>query len=231
MRFLRRLAFAAVLVAGALFLASYVVKRTVQSWGSRAVGAPVSIASFRPTFPDAGLTLRGVEIRNPPGFLDEPAISIQRLVIDVDLGSLFGDVITVDEIAAERVEVHFSRADGRTNLDAIEHNITAELRTRGLVAKPRVIITRLAASGGRATASALVGRVTVPLEDIEYRDIGRKENGLPPPALTAEFFDLMEPSLGKALAHTDYGGLFGKGAKGVGRGVKKAVRKLKGLFK
>lgn len=210
----------------ASFAADGVARSVVETWGSEAAGAPVHLGSADVSLLQPQLVLHGLVVENPPGFGAEPALSVRRLAIGVDPGTLTGDVVTVTEVTADGVELCYSRSGGESNLDAIESRILAFLEKRKLGSGPRLLLDRLVARDAKATAPVVLGRASVPLQGLEYRDIGRREGGLTPPAMVAALFDLMEPSLASALAHTDYGALFRSGA----RGVEGAARKLKELF-
>lgn len=205
----------------------FAAERALEGWASEAAGAEVRIDVADVSLLRPQLALAGVVVENPPGFEGGPALTVERLSVAVDLGSLASPALTVRELAADGFELRYSRAGDLGNLEAIESNVIAFLERRGLASEPRVVLEELRARRGQATAPVLVGRATVPLEDLAFRDIGGPDGGLPPPDLVAALFDLMEPSLTSALAHTDYGGLFGKAR----RGVAGAARKLKGLFR
>lgn len=205
------------------------IRHGLASWGSQAVGAPVRIASARWS-PLAGrLELEGIEIANPPGFPDEPALAIGRL--SLTWSSLLTPAVQVESVLAEDAHLRYSRSGDRSNLDALEAHLVTALR-EGWSERPRIVIGSLLARRWQATAAApVVGQVTVPLADIEYVGIGEAEGGLPPPALAETLFDLLEPDLAKALAHTDYRKASKGAARAVGRGAKKALGKVKGLWK
>jgi hypothetical protein len=225
----RRLVAAAGLL-GLLVFAAFAVdgaaRYAVQSWGSAAAGSPVRVESTDVSLFEPQLVLHGLVVANPPRFGDEPAFSVRRLAIGLDLGSLGSDLVTITDVAAEGLEIRYSRSGDEANLDVIEANLGAFLEEKGLGSRPHMRIAHLEARHATATAPVLAGNASVPLEDVEYRDLGDSEGGLPPPALVGAVFDLMEPSLANALAHTDYGGLLRKGARGIGS----AAQKLKGLF-
>jgi len=217
-------------LVGALIVAALaadgLARYAVQSWGTDATGGPVRVDSADVSPFEPQVVLNGLVVANPPHFEAEPALSVRRLEIGLDLRSLTDNVVTVTSVMAEGLEVRCSRSGDEANLDVIEANLVAFLEKRGLGSGPRIAIGRLEAREATATAPVLIGRATVPLEGLEYRDLGVAEGGLPPPALASTLFDLMEPSLANAFAHTDYDGLLRKGAHGIGD----AARKLKGLF-
>jgi hypothetical protein len=226
----RRSLLAVASLVAVLLIAAFAVdgatRYAVQSWGTEATGGLVRVESAEVSLFEPQLVLHGLVVANPPHFEEEPALSVRRLSIGLDFGSVVSDVVTVTSLAAESLEIRYSRAGDEANLDVIEAHLVAFLEEKGLGSRPRIAIARLEAREATATAPVLVGRASVPLEDLEYDDLGVPEGGLPPPALVAAVFDLMEPSLANALAHTDYGGLLRKGAHGIGG----AARKLKGIF-
>jgi len=214
------------LVAIASLAVDALARSAIQVWGSEAAGAPVRVDSVDVTLLRPGLVLEGLVVGNPAGFSGDTSFAVGRLAIALGPLSVRGDGLVIRSVEADGLELRYGRSDAGSNFDAIESNLLAFLERRGLGSRPRMRIERLTARDAKATAPAVLGRASVPLRGLEFRDVGGRDAGVPPPRLVAALFDLMEPSLASALAHTDYGGLLRRGA----RGVKDAARKLKGLF-
>jgi len=187
-----------------------------------ALDVPVRVGSGAPGWPPLTLVFRRLVVPNPPGFRDEPALSVGRVSVRLTARGLSGDPLVIEEIRVSDATVRIDAKGGRTNLRALHDRATG---AAGGASGRRVVIRHVRVSGARATASAPgIGgpRFTVPIRDFELHDVGGRDG-----ATSAELADvllkLVEPSAGNALRHADP-----IGAAGAAAG--KAAEAIKRLF-
>ncbi len=176
-----------------LFWLGPTVKKTAETIGPKAIGAPLTIEKLS-IFPLRGtVQLRGLFVGNPEGFSTESAVELQQFKVDVSIGSLLTDTIIVREILIEKPVFTYERKLKTDNIAAIQNNIAAFTAKEEEAApaeepteekkpsdKPskKVIIERLVVKDGlvKAKISALP-TAPIPIPDIEKTDIGKKEGG------------------------------------------------------
>lgn len=199
----------------------------VERGGHAALGVRVKVARASVSLLSGELGLEGLEIANPPGFSQRPVLSVGRLRVSVSRRALGQDPLTVDAIEASGVLVQVEAAGGLTNLEALRRNAQAFAASQQGPDPRRVLVRLLRVRGSRASAELPVPgrpRATVPLKDLELRDVGREHGGLTPSQVVQLVARLMEPGARNALRSTDLRRLGGQGAQATGR-------KLRGLFR
>ena len=232
----RRLLTGLAVTAGALlalWLAlDLVLAAVVRREGSRVLGAPVtlSLALVRPLAGQA--QLRSLTVAQPLGFGEGAALSLERLTVRMAPRAAWRDPLVIDEVLVQGAFVRVELRDKRTNLQALHAHALAALATPPGAKSQRVVIRRLRVLGARASAPAPVPgrpRVTVPVKDLELRDVGG-ERGVTGAQLADLIARLMEPGLGNALRNASLGRILGDGAGAGGDKAKSGWQKIKGLF-
>ena len=155
----------------------------------------------------------------------------------VDLKSLRGDLVVVREIVVDGPEITFEGSLSGSNLSRIQKNVESFIPAspKGKEEKPRkemkVEIGLFKVTNGKVNLSltALGGRsMTVPLPDIELRDIGRKSGGATVGEAAKEMFGAVTNGAIKAAAGA--GNLLKGGAEKLETAGKSAAGMVKGLF-
>ncbi|MCX5797501.1 MAG: hypothetical protein NTY77_18575 [Elusimicrobia bacterium] len=151
-----------------------IVKAAVETWGPKATRTEVRLASVSLSPFSGSGRIKGLFIGNPAGFKTPGAFRMDSVRLTVDLKSLRGDHVKVKEIVVESPEVTFEGSLSGSNLSRIQKNV--ESFAPGL----KVEIGLFKVTDGKVNLSltALGSKsLTVPLSDIELRDIGRKSGG------------------------------------------------------
>ncbi len=133
-----------------------------------------------------------------------------------------------DEVLIQGALVRVDLRDKRTNLQALHEHALAALAPAPGARSRRVLVRRLRILGARASAPAPVPgqpRLTVPVRDLELRDLGG-ENGVTGSQLADLVARLLEPGLANALRSADLGRILGGGADKARSGW----QKIKGVF-
>ena len=197
-----------VVVVGALAIVAYrsggsLLARAIESYGSRALGAPVAVDGVELLATEGRITLRGVRVQNPPGFSAEEAFGFDEVTVQVDPSTLLGDLVIVREILVRapraRLEV---LASGDSNVDRLRANagragasggsadapsVAAEAGADDASADVRVRVDRVRVQDGRMVADLTAfgeDERTVNLPPLEIPKIGGAE-GVRPDQLAA----------------------------------------------
>jgi len=144
------------------------VRAALENYGSAVTETRVSVASVALHLREGKGTVKGIVVANPDGFSGDDAFRLGGLEVDLDVMSLAGDPIVIEEIrvAGPRIVVEPLR-DGRVNLDVLGENAKAyrtasnpegegssrRIRIQTLVFEEGEIVVDLEALGkGRTTA-------------------------------------------------------------------------------
>ena len=226
------------LAAGVALWAYYsldlIVKVALERYGPDVLGVPVKVGDVRISAKSGEGTLRNLEIGTPAGFSGQRAARFGEIRVALDPATVTDRVVVIREIAIESPIITLERGRQGSNLDAIQKQITAYVRSSAQKDAPasggsqprRFIVERLAIRGAKVTMTnaALKGQgITFDLPDMQMRDIGKLQNGLRA-SQVAELVarELIGKIAQRVLTNID---LLRKG------GVEGAVDALKGLFK
>ena len=184
-----------------------IVKITVETLGPQMTQTEVRLKSVSLSpFSESG-RIRGLFIGNPAGFKTPSAFQLHSVRMFVDINSLRADRVVVREIVVDGPEVTLEGSLSGSNLSRIQENV----ESFGL-ALPKVEIGIFKVTNGKLNLSltALGGKsLSVPLPDIELRDIGRKSGGATAGEAAKEMFGAVTGAALKAAAGM-VKGLFGK---------------------
>jgi len=230
-RFLLVVGLLVVIAAGALFWFLRFsldgrVKAAIEEYGAAMTLSPVRVQGVHIDLRGGRGTIRGITVANPQGFPSGTAVSLREIEIAIDVASLRGSPLVVNEIRVgePRVDVVLT-ADGKMNVDALRRNVggypdrveAAERRAAQEKGEPparreapgtapaeetRVRVGELVISEGaiRLDASAL-GRdpEELKLGSVELRDLGG-ERGATPEQLGRRVADALIGRTARAVA-------------------------------
>lgn len=113
--------------AGVFLLASRIdsiVKGALERHGSELTGTPVSVAEVSISIKEGRGTIRGITVDNPDGFKGRKAFALGEITLRIDLATLMGDPLVIEEIRIEEPAVALEvLGDGRTNFDLLMENV------------------------------------------------------------------------------------------------------------
>lgn len=188
------------LVAGGAWLVFHyvdvIVKVALEHYGPDVLGVKVKVGEVRISPRDGRGAIRGLELGNPPGFGAPRLARFGEIRVALDPATLTGRVVRIHELAIESPQVTYEKGSKATNLEVVNRNIEAYLRTAGEKErqgrsgrgaqrpredKRRFVIDRLRIRNGRVlmTNPALRGQgLQFDLPAVELRDVGKREGGL-----------------------------------------------------
>ncbi|VGO21056.1 DUF748 domain-containing protein [Pontiella sulfatireligans] len=225
-----------VVVCLVLFWLGPAVKKTVETVGPKAIGAPLTIEKLTINPLGGIVVLEGLFVGNPEGFTAKSAVELKKFKVAVSLLSLRTDTIVIKEIVIDGPEFTYERKKKTDNISAIQKNIEAFAGKEGsgggekpssekkpTEKKPakKVVIEKLVLRNGIVKAK-IAGIPTPPLAlpDIEKTDIG-KDSGTTWTGVAAEVSATIYEAITSAVANIGVDG----GA------VSETINTIKGIFK
>ncbi len=197
----------AVLILGAVFFVGSnldsLIKVAVEKYGTAATKAETTLQSVKLCLSEGAGGLYGFKLGNPEGFSSESAIKIGEASIKVDPKSIMGTgPIIIHEIVIAAPEITYEvTADGKTNLQTIQKNVSAfsgqidtgDKKSGGEAAKKeepqrKIVIEKFIVKDGKIKLNhaLLKGKdvAAVKLPDMNITSIGR--DGGASPAVVAK---------------------------------------------
>ncbi len=220
------------------------VKRGIETYGSRMAGAPVRVGSVEISLSSGRGTLRELRVGNPEGFSDGDALRLAEITLDIQPSSLTREPLVIEEVKILAPEVNAEvSASGSTNIDVLRRNISAYSGTTSDVGSatgespeagddiplPRLRIDELTFADGKLAAdtTAVGGDVrALELPALRLSGLGG-ENGQPTDVIAKSVLDSYTRSIASAVAKSltagraeklideNLGGELGEAAKGL----------------
>jgi hypothetical protein len=222
--------------AGIAYLkAGAIVKRGIESYGPRMLGAPVSVGLVTLSPFSGKATLRDLKIGNPEGFKSPSAIEVGDVSVEVDLKSLRSRKLIIDAIVVDDPRITVETGKGGTNLQALQRNLAKyapanpkeEKTTEGR--KVEIGVFRLRGAKATAVLSQLKDKsYALSLPAIELRDIGSKSGGATAAEATRQVLSAITSASIQAAGGPK--ALLEKGLKSLGDDGSEAVERVRGLI-
>lgn len=204
------------------------IKDAIAHYGSTMTQAKVSVEAVKIEPASGKGTISNLMIGNPPGFKTAHALKVGQIEVDIDVTSVAKDVVLIRRIAINAPDVIYEKGDAMTNFDAIQKNIASYLSPADAKKDgKKLIVEQLTIRDAKAHASAafMNGKtVSLPLPDINLKDIGKARGGITPGELGQEVASALKAKLTAAFS-------FDRLMKSTGEALDKAGTAVKGLFK
>jgi len=187
-----------VLMVVAMLLIDGIARAGIEAGASYALGVKTTLASAHVGLLSGQFTLGGLRVENPPTCRTDHFLTLSRGELDVSLGSLLRDTLTVPLLELDGFDVNLERGgDGRSNYSVILDNLSktesddgggAPKEEKGPAARPpkggrKLIIREIRLKDIRATVTlfSLGGSpqsVPVRLPELRLKDVGTDGNGV-----------------------------------------------------
>lgn len=186
------LAFAVLAGAGIYYLLSNLddfVLGVIEDTGSELTGTAVTLDSVEIDLPGGRATLRGLVIDNPEGYDSDYAFSLATVRVDLDPGSLVGDVVLLEEVTVDGARLIAEQKGTANNLSDILRNVNAassdaEKQPEGEPVNKRLALSRFAFTDTQATLRIQgYGEESLRIPDVVRQGIGDPGSGLAPAEL------------------------------------------------
>lgn len=237
--------FVGVLAFG-LFSLNPLVKKGVEHFGPKFLGAEVRLAESDLSILGGEGQLKGLFVGNPPGYKAESAIRADAIRMKMDMSTLTDSVVVIDAIVIESPQITYELAAKRSNLQTLVDTATraaggdtsggggaagstdAENEGRSVIIRNLIIRNGMVNMG----TSALGGNVaSVRLGDIHLRDIGAEGKTSMAEAVQEVLQVLNRSVLGVVTTlPSSLESTLKKGADAVNGTLKSVGESIKGLF-
>jgi len=170
------------------------VKNTIENVGTELTGTRVQLSGVEINLGNGSATLRGLEIDNPPGYTSDYAFELDRVTVAIDLSSLSGSVIVLNEVTVEGARLNAEQKAASSNLSDILRQVHANAKTAEQApveeetpSEPSEImfaVKKFVVAGTQATVLTEVQEpITAKIPDLRRNNIGSPEAGLTPAQL------------------------------------------------
>jgi hypothetical protein len=239
------LLYSGVVVAG-LMVAAYVflqfflgsiVKAGVNERGPRLTQTKVELRTANLSPLTGRGTLWGLVVGNPKGWSDRDAFSIGTIHVELAPLSIFGDHIVVHEIIIDSPRFNYETSFLSNNIGDLLKNIQEATHTGGKDSSApdpnghavKLEVKRLVLRNGTVTVGFGPTAVTMPMPEVELRDIGIGEGGVTPGQLALAVMRSVTPSVISVTTHAVLKIVPTLGA-AAGETAKKTGEVIKGIF-
>ena len=192
-----------------------ILKGAIESIGSDLLGVPVTISAVEIDLKSGSGQISGFTIANPPGYTAKNAFQMNKIRLEIDIGSLGKQPIVISELNIQNPKVELeAREDGSSNLQTLLNNIeknSAQADKKAAEQQPetegvkkgeplRISFNKLSISG--VTVNAIVpsqepDQVVIP--DIVMENVGGASGLTPAEVGSLIIGDIIGQSLKSAL--------------------------------
>ena len=163
-----------------VFYLDSIVKSGIEVVGSEVLGASVTVNSVSISPLNGSGSIRGLTVGNPAGFNSEHAIQLEELSLNLNISSLFSDVIEIESIRVVQPEITYETRIITDNIRALIANISAGSATGESAAEPAatskgLIIRDLQLLEPQINLVAAIVTAPIALPDIQMTDIGAED--------------------------------------------------------
>ncbi|PIW30231.1 MAG: hypothetical protein COW30_02895 [Rhodospirillales bacterium CG15_BIG_FIL_POST_REV_8_21_14_020_66_15] len=179
------------------------IKTAVESIGSDATQAKVTLKAVDIDMFQGTGGMRGLVVGNPKGFKTPSAFELGNISLVLDKNSIGKNPIVIKSITITGPVVTYEKSGGTSNVDAIKANVDAYAKkfggTGGAAKKEpssaeeqKLVIEKLTVTGGKARLNAgVLGDKTLDasLPDLTLTDIGKDSGGSSPAQVAKAVID------------------------------------------
>ncbi len=108
-----------VLIVGFSLFGAGMIKTTVEKVASSTLGVPVTIKSINLSIMRGQVEIKGLVVKNPPGYANETLLELGDGVITLDIGSLMRDTIKIQLIKLDDTKLTIEQKGLTNNLNEI----------------------------------------------------------------------------------------------------------------
>jgi uncharacterized protein involved in outer membrane biogenesis len=236
-----------IVIIGGILAVSFsidsIIKKGVETVGSEATGATVTLRDVNISLLSGKGKIRGIFVGNPEGFKTESAFKLNEVRVALDVKSVFSDRIIVNEIFIDSPDITYEKGDRGDNIRTILNNIksfqgepksaAAEKQEKSAERETKIQIDKFDVINGNINMSltALQGeKLALAMPDIHMKDIGKKGSGASMADVMEQIFAKVNSNIGTAVTGSLQKDIGKTIEKTVGGKVGKSVDKLKGFF-
>lgn len=181
------------------------VKGMIEEVGSETTGSDVRVAAVEIDLGAGSARINGLTVANPPGFSDEPLLTLDTIDVAIDTSSLTGDVYVINRIDVTGIRVLAEQQGTGTNvqalMDAMDEAPSDGAGNGGAdAAEPLFSIGQINfANGSMELRSPELGTRELGLDALHLRDLGSRDNGLTAEQISTEITDQVMDQVKEAI--------------------------------
>lgn len=202
------------------------IKNAVNTYGPEITKTEVQLGDVSVSLFSAKAELKHFLLGNPTGFKSQDAMNVGAIYVDVDEGSLTGDIITIDRIEVVSPEITYEKMRGTDNFQTILNNVKKAIgadkpskkEPQKADGEKKIIIRDFIVRDGKVNlALTMLGGkgISAPLPDIHLKNIGQKKGGASPAEIFKEIFEELHQKI-TSPSVTD---TLNKGLKSLGKSI------------
>lgn len=151
-----------------------VVASTVERHGTAVTGTDVNVDGVDLALTAGRAELAGLTVENPPGYETGYAVHIGRASVELDVGSLAGDVPVVEALVLDGALINAEQREAGSNLTDIQRHVTSSSSGEPAGEPGRIVVERFVLENARVllTSEYLSEPEELPLPDVVVERIG-----------------------------------------------------------
>jgi len=189
-------------VVALLIFIDPIIKHSVNTYGPRVLNVPVSLESAGVSFKHGAIELKGLNI----GDEKDGNLKADRIFVDIDPVSLFGEVLIFDSIKIEGVAFNYA-ASGYSNVSKLLESMKKNEKTEVVPAKNdgkdslerKIYIKDLDFINCSVSLSGMNRKMEVPFPDLRMQEIGNASSGITIKNAAVKIFTQLSIELVKAM--------------------------------
>lgn len=176
-----------------------IVKSGIEEHGSQLMGTEVRVDGVSISLFSGSGSIFGFTVQNPEDFSDEAAVEIEEMSMEIDISSLFSEVILVKNVTVKSPSVFFEQKGIGANLKVLNDNMAAN---SGASSEKAMIIEHLLVEDGNIRVSTSIDRernAEASFSSIELEGIGRDGNDTISDAVRQVIQPILERAMEEAI--------------------------------
>ena len=171
-----------VLVGGiAYFYLDSLVTTGIQVVGSQVLGTEVTVESASISPLNGSGSIRGLRVANPEGFNSTYAFELEEVAVQINVGSVFSDVVEVDSVEITEPEITYERRLTSDNISALIDNLSSggadeEVSSTAEESPSQLIIREFLMRSPQLNLVAASIEAPIPLPNISLSNIGEERD-------------------------------------------------------
>ena len=115
-----------ILVAAFFFVGTNLIKNGVEKAASSALGVPVTIESIDLSILQGHVGIKGLVVKNPPGYANETLLELGEAVVNLNIGSLMSDTVKIKLAKLDGTKLTIEQKGLSSNLKEILDKLPKE---------------------------------------------------------------------------------------------------------
>jgi len=176
-----------------------IVKSGIEEHGSQLMGTEVRVDGVSISLFSGSGSISGFTVQNPEDFSEEVAVEIEEMSIEMDVSSLFSEVILIEGITIKSPNVFFEQKGFGANLKVLNDSMAA---ASGASSEKAMIIKHLFIEAGTIKVSTSIDRERsgeASFSSIELEGIGRDGNNTISDAVRQVIEPILEQAMEEAI--------------------------------